>query len=94
MFEPTDWMLDQLCSMMHHRPTHTHYLLSYDKTKAAEYLTIFDMITRLNHVCASNSMPPPNQIIELGRAASMVFLIETGAWEGRVEDVDELYLST
>ena len=76
--------------MMYHTPTHTRYFIAYDKTKAADRLTIFDMIARLTHVSDGHPVPPPDHLTALGRAALLVYVCQTDAlWDGPVEAVDE-----
>jgi hypothetical protein len=82
-FEDVDWELVPNSPMVRHRPTGTVFDVGVD-AHGNGMASIFDFDATLVHVCPGFPVPPPDEVIKLGRAAIAVILMRTGVWKPRV----------
>jgi len=88
LFEPKDWRVcPRHFGLMHHLPTGAEYFVELpEELRGKDQLSTQDFQSWLVRI---REMPSFNKMIEHGRAAIAVFLIENGFWAPKIVEVPE-----
>ncbi len=77
--EEDDWAIDVAEHLMRHRPTKLTFWIGMDEeAQKAGGGTIFNFLAKPVHICSGHQLPPPAELIELGRAAILLYLHGSG----------------
>jgi hypothetical protein len=88
-FEPSDWLVcTKHFGLMHYLPTGAQYFVDLPKEAyAKEQAFLMDFCAWLVNVC--EEIPTPEELLEQGRAAIAVFLIENGFWNPTIVEIPD-----
>jgi hypothetical protein len=88
-FEPSDWLVcTKHFGLMHYLPTGAQYFVDLpQEAYAKEHVYPMDFCAWLTYV--REETPTPVELLEQGRAAIAVFLIEQGYWKPKIVDIPD-----
>ena len=77
--EDDDWAIDVAQHLMRHMPTKMTFRIEMDEeSQKAGAGTILNFLARPIHICSGHHLPPEGELIELGRAAILLYLQGSG----------------
>jgi hypothetical protein len=75
-----DWAIGSGSNFMTHMPSHVTFQIDLDEgMETAEKVSVLNYSARPVHISRGYSLPCPEQLIELGRVAIILFLHVVGA---------------
>jgi len=75
-----DWSIGSGSNFMTHLPSHVTFQVDLDEgMKKAERVSVFNFSAKPVHIGQGHALPGPEQLIELGRGAILLYLQGIGA---------------